>query len=52
MGGGEFESSAAELVETFLAGGLGGPVEVVVGPPNLGLDIKEAAAAATRPGPL
>ena len=52
-GGGEFGSSAAEFVETFLAGGFGGPVEVEVGgPPNLGWDIKEAAAAATRPGPL
>lgn len=54
--GGEFESSAAEFVEGFLAGGwggFGGPVEVGVGEPlNLGLDINEAAAAATRPGAL
>lgn len=48
-GGGEFESPA---VEGFLGGGFGGPVEVEVGePPNLGWDIREAAAAATRPGP-
>jgi len=44
------------FVDTFLAGGgggFGGPVEAGVGePPNLGLDINEAAAAATRPGPL
>lgn len=54
-GGGEFESSAVEF-PTFLVGGgggFGGPVEERVGePPNLGLDINEAAAAATRPGPL
>jgi hypothetical protein len=51
---GEFESSAVEFVETFLGGGFGGPVEVEVGggPPNLGWDIKDDAAAATRPGPL
>lgn len=54
--GGEFESPAARFVGAFLAGGsggFGGPVEVGVGePPNLGLDINEAAVAATRPGPL
>jgi hypothetical protein len=51
--GGELGSSAAEFVEGFLAGGFGGPGVVEVGePPNLGWDIKEAAAAATRPGPL
>lgn len=52
--GGEFESSAVGFT-AFLAGGggFGGPVEERVGePPNLGLDINEAAAAATRPGPL
>ena len=53
---GEFESSALAFIEALLAGGgggFGGPVEVGVGePPNLGLDISEAAAAATRPGPL
>lgn len=53
---GEPESLAVDFVEGFLVGGgggFGGPVEVGVGePPNLGLDINEAAAAATRPGPL
>lgn len=53
--GGEFESSAVGFI-AFLAGGsggFGGPVEEGVGePPNLGLDINEAVAAATRPGPL
>ena len=54
--GGEFPSSVIGFVKAFLAGGGGGfegPVKVEVGePPNLGLDINEAAAAATRPGPL
>ena len=51
--GGKFGSSAGEFVNGFLAGGFGGPGEVEVeGPPNLGWDIKEAAVAATRPGPL
>jgi hypothetical protein len=54
--GGEFPSSVVGFVEIFLVGGGGGfegPVEVGVGePPNLGVDINEAAAAATRPGPL
>ena len=53
---GEFPASAVGFVKAFLAGGGGGfgvPVEIGVGePPNLGLDINEAAAAATRPGPL
>ena len=53
--GGECESSAVGFI-TFLAGGgggFGGPVEERVGEPlNLGLDINEAVAAATRPGPL
>ena len=48
-------SLAVKFIEGFLAGGgggLGGPVELGVGePPNLGLDMNEAAAAATRPGP-
>lgn len=52
--GGELPSSVVGFVEAFLAGGGGGfegPVEVGK-PPNLGVDINEAAAAATRPGPL
>lgn len=55
--GGEFPSSASvvRFVETLLVGGAGGfvgPVKLGLGePPNLGVDINEAAAAATRPGP-
>lgn len=51
--GGEFESSAVKFGETFLDGGGGFEGPVGVGePPNLGWDINEAVAAATRPGPL
>lgn len=52
--GGESSSSASvvEFVGTFLAG-VGGGFGLGVGePPNLGEAINEAAAAATRPGPL
>lgn len=53
-GEGEFKSSAVEFGESFLGGGFGGPVELeeAGGPPNLGCDINDAAADATRPGPL
>jgi hypothetical protein len=54
--GGEFLSSVVGFAETLLAGGGGGfegPLKAGVGePPNLGVVINDAAAAATRPGPL